>query len=110
MPRELRFRSTPVVFGCACLTSHTRRRGPIAVTNEGEAVQEIYPKRLPVTLNVADKLDARGVIDLERLGTALYASGPPMVANSVTNGDEPGGGGDGAEILRRLERAPANPS
>jgi hypothetical protein len=53
--------------------------GPrIAVTEEGEAVQEIYPTTLArhadrITF-VADKLDARGVIDLERLATALYVT------------------------------------
>jgi hypothetical protein len=53
--------------------------GPrITVTAEGESVQEIYPKTLArhddKIAFVAEKLDARGVIDLERLATALYVS------------------------------------
>jgi hypothetical protein len=53
--------------------------GPrITVTGEGEAVQNIYPKTLARHAEriafVADKLDARGVIDLERLATALYVT------------------------------------
>jgi hypothetical protein len=53
--------------------------GPrIAVTEEGEGMQDIYPKTLAENAEkiafVAEKLDARGVIDLERLATALYVS------------------------------------
>ncbi len=53
--------------------------GPrITVTEEGESVQEIYPKTLARHADriafVAEKLDARGVIDLERLATALYVT------------------------------------
>jgi len=53
--------------------------GPrIIVTDEGESVQEIYPKTAARHADkiafVANKLDARGVIDLERLATALYVT------------------------------------
>jgi hypothetical protein len=53
--------------------------GPrIAVTGQGEAVQAIYPTTVARYSDqvefVAEKLDARGVIDLERLATALYVS------------------------------------
>jgi hypothetical protein len=53
--------------------------GPrITVTDEGENVQEIYPKTVARYADkiafVAEKLDARGVIDLERLATALYVT------------------------------------
>lgn len=53
--------------------------GPrITVTGEGEKVQTIYPKTLARHSDkiafVAEKLDARGVIDLERLATALYVA------------------------------------
>jgi len=53
--------------------------GPrITATDEGESVQEIYPKTLARHAEkiafVAGKLDARGVIDLERLATALYVT------------------------------------
>lgn len=53
--------------------------GPrIVVTEEGESVQEIYPKTVArhaaKIAFVAEKLDARGVIDLERLATALYVT------------------------------------
>jgi hypothetical protein len=53
--------------------------GPrIAITGEAEAVQRIYPKTLervsaPVEF-VAEKIDGRGVVDLERLATALYVT------------------------------------
>jgi hypothetical protein len=53
--------------------------GPrITVTEEGESVQEIYPKTVARHVArisfVAEKLDGRGVIDLERLATALYVT------------------------------------
>jgi hypothetical protein len=53
--------------------------GPrIAVTEEGESIQEIYPKTVARNAEkiafVAEKLDARGVIELERLATALYVT------------------------------------
>jgi len=53
--------------------------GPrITVTDEGEKVQRIYPKTLARHADeiafVAEKLDGRGVIDLERLATALYVT------------------------------------
>jgi uncharacterized protein YwgA len=53
--------------------------GPrIAVTDAAESVREIYPKTLARHGGklgfVAEKLDARGVIDLERLATALYVT------------------------------------
>jgi hypothetical protein len=53
--------------------------GPrIIVTDEGESIQETYPKTLARHSDriafVAEKLDARGVIDLERLATALYVT------------------------------------
>lgn len=61
--------------------------GPrITVTDQGEAVQEIYPKTLARHGDriafVADKLDARGVIDLERLATALYVTLEAPQANA----------------------------
>jgi hypothetical protein len=53
--------------------------GPrITVTAEGAGVQEMYPKTVARHADkiafVATKLDARGVIDLERLATALYVT------------------------------------
>jgi hypothetical protein len=53
--------------------------GPrITVTDEGEGVQEMYQRTLASQADkiafVAEKLDARGVIDLERLATALYVT------------------------------------
>ena len=53
--------------------------GPrITVTNDADSVQEIYPKTLARHAErigyVAEKLDGRGVVDLERLATALYVS------------------------------------
>ena len=53
--------------------------GPrITVTDEGQSVQEIYPKTVARHADrisfVAEKLDALGVIDLERLATALYVT------------------------------------
>jgi hypothetical protein len=54
--------------------------GPrIAVDNEAaERVRRIYPKTLARYRDqiafVAEKLDARGVVDLERLATALYVT------------------------------------
>lgn len=53
--------------------------GPrMKVTDEGQSVQEIYPKTVARHAEriafVAEKLDARGVIDLERLATALYVT------------------------------------
>lgn len=53
--------------------------GPrITVTDEAESVHEIYPKTLARHADrigfVAEKLDARGVADLERLATALYVT------------------------------------
>jgi hypothetical protein len=53
--------------------------GPrIATTDEAERVQEIYPRTLARHAEqirfVAEKLDARGVVDLERLATALYVT------------------------------------
>jgi len=53
--------------------------GPrITVTDEAESVQEIYPKTLQRHADkigfVAEKLDARGVSDLERLATAWYVT------------------------------------
>lgn len=53
--------------------------GPrIAATEEGERVQNIYPRTLARHAAkirfVAEKLDARGVVYLERLATALYVT------------------------------------
>ncbi len=53
--------------------------GPrIAVTEDAAKVHALYPKTLARHANqiafVAEKLDARGVIDLERLATALYVT------------------------------------
>lgn len=53
--------------------------GPrIAITGEAETVQRLYPKTLErVTGNVefvAEKIDGRGVVELERLATALYVT------------------------------------
>jgi uncharacterized protein YwgA len=53
--------------------------GPrISVTDEADTVHEIYPKTLArhtaKIKYVAEKLDARGVVELERLATALYVT------------------------------------
>lgn len=53
--------------------------GPrIVTTDEAERVQEIYPRTVARHVEqirfVAEKLDARGVVDLERLATALYVT------------------------------------
>jgi uncharacterized protein YwgA len=55
------------------------RYGPrMAVTREAERVREIYPRTLARHDDsidfVAQWLDARGVVDLERLATALYVT------------------------------------
>jgi hypothetical protein len=66
--------------------------GPrITVTGEGEKVQTIYPKTLARHADkigfVAEKLDARGVIDLERLATALYVTLDAPQASAETRAD-----------------------
>lgn len=53
--------------------------GPrIAVTEQGESVQALYSSTVARYADqldfVAEKLDARGVVDLERLATALYVT------------------------------------
>lgn len=53
--------------------------GPrISTTEESERVQKIYPRTLARHARrirfVAESLDARGVVDLERLATALYVT------------------------------------
>lgn len=53
--------------------------GPrIATTDDAERIQETYPRTLARHQDkirfVAEKLDARGVVDLERLATALYVT------------------------------------
>jgi hypothetical protein len=53
--------------------------GPrIAVTAEAERVREIYPKTLARVAEsigyIAEKIDGRGVVELERLATALYVT------------------------------------
>jgi hypothetical protein len=60
--------------------------GPrITVTGEGQGVQETHPKTLARYTDkigfVAEKLDSRGVIDLERLATALYVTRDAPQAN-----------------------------
>ena len=55
------------------------RYGPrITVTPQAENVAEIYPKTIARTANavefVAEQLDGRGVVDLERLATAFYVT------------------------------------
>jgi len=72
--------------------------GPrITVTGEGENVQTIYPKTVARHSDqiafVAEKLDARGVIDLERLATALYVTLDAPQANAERR----------AEMLRQLK-------
>lgn len=73
--------------------------GPrITITGEGEKVQQIYPKTLARHADkiafVAEKLDARGVIDLERLATALYVTLDEPQASVERR----------AELLRQLKR------
>jgi hypothetical protein len=53
--------------------------GPrIGATEEAQRVKDIYPRTLARHLEkirfVAQRLDARGVVDLERLATALYVT------------------------------------
>lgn len=72
--------------------------GPrITVTGDGEKVQTIYPRTLARYADeisfVAEKLDARGVIDLERLATALYVTLDASQSNAEQR----------AEMLRRLK-------
>ncbi len=68
-----------VADGLIRYQAQTPPYGPrITVTDEAESVQEIYPKTLARHAEridfVAEKLDARGVIDLERLATALHVT------------------------------------
>jgi hypothetical protein len=53
--------------------------GPrISVTQQGQSIQETYPQTLGRNAGairfVAAKIDARGVVNLERLATALYVT------------------------------------
>ena len=53
--------------------------GPrISVTQHGQSIQETYPQTLRRHADairfVAEKIDARGVVNLERLATALYVT------------------------------------
>lgn len=72
--------------------------GPrINVTGDGESVQQMYQRTVARNAGrigfVAEKLDARGVIELERLATALYVSL-----------DSPHASADGrARLLRELK-------
>lgn len=66
--------------GLVCQEPQRPPYGPrIAVSAEAESVKEMYPKTLrrhgEKIAFIAEKLGARGVVDLERLATALYVTG-----------------------------------